>query len=304
LPVQIVEAGPDCQGVLPDYRGFFTARDNCGMAPLIQDPAPGTILTPEAPYIQVNIIATDFSNNTEKVTFDALLYDTIPPVIEVDSGFLSYKFESTSQMIASYHNSIGRFIDSRGGLDSVFHKKQLVTISGPGYNSSNFGIFYNTDNYVLGLDSTHLAALGMHIDPNPDYVNAGGPGDRYYQQYTGGSWENDTLEIGPPYNSERYGDFQYSFPTGPGLFNVSLYFTEIYWQEPGKRVFDVEIEGVTLLKDLDIFREIGFSKVLARTYPIEAFGETLDIRFTSKVDYAKVSGIIVTKRHDLHANNE
>ena len=306
IPIQTIYADENCEAILPNYLPDITVLDNCEGVILTQIPLPGYILNAANPYTEVIITAKDISGNLDVERFDVVLIDTIPPEIIMDSSMFITDIESTSQIMTAYHNSLGQFRDQHGGMDSTFYKKQLVTISGPGYNSDNFGIFYNMDHYILGLDSDGMADLGIYIDPEPMYVDAGGSGDdgKYpilFQQSEGYTWTNDTISIEPPFNSERFGEFEYNFYTGPGTFNVNIYFTEIYWTEPGRRIFDVVVEGETVISDLDIYAEIGFGNVLGRTFKAEAFGESLDIRFVSKTDYAKVSAILVSKYSNITA---
>ena len=85
------------------------------------------------------------------------------------------------------------------------------------------------------------------------------------------------------YHSERWADtpFTYEIPLPDGSFNVSLYFAELYSkaQAPNKRVFDVTIEGVTLLDDLDIFLEVGGNTSMIRDFPVDVSDGALTIDF-------------------------
>jgi hypothetical protein len=85
------------------------------------------------------------------------------------------------------------------------------------------------------------------------------------------------------YQSERWADtpFTYEIPLPDGTFNVSLYFAELYSkaQAPNKRVFDVTIEGVTLLDDLDIFQEVGGNTSMIRDFPVDVSDGALTVDF-------------------------
>ncbi len=66
------------------------------------------------------------------------------------------------------------------------------------------------------------------------------------------------------YSSERFGHFSYTFPVAPGIYTAILHFSEAYHgpSNPGgggvgSRLFDVDFNGETLLKDFDIFKEAG-----------------------------------------------
>jgi len=67
------------------------------------------------------------------------------------------------------------------------------------------------------------------------------------------------------FRSERFGNLTYSLPVAQtGKYTVSLYFSEAWFgpENPGgggigSRVFDILVNGVTLKKNFDIFRESG-----------------------------------------------
>lgn len=102
------------------------------------------------------------------------------------------------------------------------------------------------------------------------------------------------------YKSERSGqggsDFVYNFG---GLivgqtYEVRLHFAEIYWNDAGKRSFDVLINGTQVLDDYDVYVEAGNA---ADTAVIEEFVATANtsgeivIDFVTEVNNAKVSAI-------------
>ena len=75
---------------------------------------------------------------------------------------------------------------------------------------------------------------------------------------------------------------EWDFPviTG-GQYEVRMYFAELSRCKVGNRVFDVEIEGVIVLDDFDIYSEAGSAcdVGIMRSHIITAEDETLDINF-------------------------
>ena len=71
------------------------------------------------------------------------------------------------------------------------------------------------------------------------------------------------------YATNRVGpSFLYSF--GPinllmpnEIYNVTLYFVELYWSHSGDRLFNVSANNVTILADFDIFKTAGVKPFLA-----------------------------------------
>ena len=75
------------------------------------------------------------------------------------------------------------------------------------------------------------------------------------------------------YSRERYGNFSYAIPVDEGEYAVTLHFAETYWgrENPGgggagSRIFDVFCNGVSLLRNLDIYRETGANRAFVKTF--------------------------------------
>src|SRR5207302_980552 len=83
-----------------------------------------------------------------------------------------------------------------------------------------------------------------------DYYSAGGD-----LLYTSDAIVNS--QDMPLYRSGRaglYGDFSYSIPMQNGSYTVTLHFAEIQYWNRGDRVFNVAINGSTVLSNFDILR--------------------------------------------------
>ena len=75
-----VDAGADCEAVLPDYTGDVTVTDNCDTNPdVTQSPAAGTTISGTSN--EVTLTVTDDAGNTDEVTFNVSVIDHIDPVI-------------------------------------------------------------------------------------------------------------------------------------------------------------------------------------------------------------------------------
>ncbi len=104
-------------------------------------------------------------------------------------------------------------------------------------------------------------------------------------------------ERGSPTNQ---GTFAYALPVANGTYTVVLHFAEIYWRNPGQRVFDVTLENVKVLDNYDVFVRAGNAAFTAKT---ETFTTTvsdgmLNLDFSALasdggVDRPKVSAIEV-----------
>jgi len=106
------------------------------------------------------------------------------------------------------------------------------------------------------------------------------------------------------YYGERYGHFTYAIPVATGRqYGLTLHFAETYFgpQNPGNggagsRVFDVYCNGVTLLRNFDIFKEAGgANRAVEKTFhglPASAGGKLL-LTFAPVKNYACVAAIEV-----------
>ncbi len=165
-----------------------------------------------------------------------------------------------------------------------------------------------TIQFTRVVDYASIAAIEI-VETSATRVNAGGGA---YTDGAGNVWAADTRFSGgstatranaiagttddPLYQSERYGNFGYQFPTGPGTYTVTLKFAEFYWSSAGQRVFDVLLEGQLVLDNFDIVQAAGGpNRAVDRTFTATVTGNNLDIEFRTVVDNAKVSAIEILR---------
>ncbi len=141
----------------------------------------------------------------------------------------------------------------------------FATNSGGGqYTSPSSGIVYQADtDYSGGTAASTTAAITGTSDP--------------------------TL-----YKSERYGNFSYNIPLANGNYTVTFKFAEIYWNAAGERIFNVSMQGTQVISNLDIYVQAGKNAAYDVSFPVSVTNGTLNINFTSVIDYAKVSAILIT----------
>lgn len=135
-------------------------------------------------------------------------------------------------------------------------------------------------------------------------INSGGGGltnwdaDRYF---TGGGSStttnaiSQTPEYAAMYQSQRLGNTTYRVPVPNGDYIVVLYFAETYFNAPLKRVFDVNIQDVNVLNQLDIFNLVGKNVGLEQYFRAKSVtnGE-LKIEFKNAThDQPSVAGIAI-----------
>jgi hypothetical protein len=99
------------------------------------------------------------------------------------------------------------------------------------------------------------------------------------------------------YQRERIGMSAYRVPVGAaGTFTVVMHLSENKFNAAGKRVFDVQAEGRTVVPGLDVYARAG-ARYRAHTvsFTADVSDGTLDLGFVKRVDNAKVSSIQVTR---------
>lgn len=100
------------------------------------------------------------------------------------------------------------------------------------------------------------------------------------------------------YQSNRYGN-NFTYTLGglkPGAaYAVQLQFAEAYWMSAGKRIFNVAINGTTVLSNFDIFAAAGgANKAVEEDFSAIADGNgVITLAFTSDADNAQINGIEV-----------
>jgi hypothetical protein len=100
----------------------------------------------------------------------------------------------------------------------------------------------------------------------------------------------------PLYQTERYDGFSYTFtglPAGSGCV-VTLKFSENYWTGAGERLFNVILNGTTVLSNFDIFADAGGQYIADdKTFSttVNSSGEIVIQFQNGSVDYAKIDAI-------------
>jgi len=96
------------------------------------------------------------------------------------------------------------------------------------------------------------------------------------------------------YETERYSMGSYKFTVPNGKYTVRLHFAETFEgiTGPEMRVFSVSVPGQAVLKDLDLFKTVGFLKPLVKEYKgVSVENGQLVIGFTPNIENPQICGI-------------
>jgi hypothetical protein len=168
--------------------------------------------------------------------------------------------------------------------------------------------------------SVTSSAVALTVNPSgggggttsgPVAINSGGPAVGPFQadvDFTGGSTASVTTAIDTSaatnpapqavYQSERWGAFTYSMPglTPGGPYTVRLHFAETVFTSTGQRVFNVSINGTSVLANFDIVATAGApNKATTQTFTTTADGGgQISVAFIQgPANWPKLSGLEV-----------
>ena len=85
------------------------------------------------------------------------------------------------------------------------------------------------------------------------------------------------------FQSIRVGEmFRYRFDLAPGNYVVRLLFAEIYWESGDAEMQDVYINGRKVIRDFNIFDEVGHDRATCKDFRVKPSGGELEIKFVGK----------------------
>jgi hypothetical protein len=95
------------------------------------------------------------------------------------------------------------------------------------------------------------------------------------------------------YQSERWetGRLQYQFSVTNGGYAVRLKFAEINFSQSGRRVFNIVINGQTVLSNFDIVAQAGPNTAIDKQFTVNVTGGKITIQLFGVVENPKISAI-------------
>jgi hypothetical protein len=169
---------------------------------------------------------------------------------------------------------------------------------------------------ALALVVFALATCGMaHAQTSAIRVKCGGPA---YTDSKGQAWSADkdfngglVSAVGGPVSGTTDpalfqdgrmpgdgGPLVYSFPVANGSYHANLYFAELYNSDSfvGGRVFNVKVEGTTVLQNFDIFKAAGANKALVKgvDFAVTDGAATIELDNIPGHDRGKIAAIEIT----------
>ena len=185
-------------------------------------------------------------------------------------------------------------------------------------SSVDTGLTNGTSYYykVAAVNSVGTSAQSNEVSATPSTavaveINSGGSASAPFVadvDFSGGTAASTTAAINtsqligtiPPQavlQTNRYGNITYTIPgfTASSAHTVTLYFAESYWTASGKRKFNVQANGTTVISNLDIYASAGGqNKAIQRSFTTSAnaSGQVV-LKFVTVTDNAQINGIVV-----------
>lgn len=193
---------------------------------------------------------------------------------------------------------------------------QTIRIAGTGryYRILNQGFGTN-----VKLDIAEVSAVGQIIAPvetridvastQRNFVDSKGSLWRYDMYYNTGtvskltginiaSTTDDSIYLTERLDPEAAPALSYRFAAANGNYTLRLHFAETSATlfAVGKRVFDIKVENVVMIDNLDIFSEAGGNTALIKSLPVTLSDGELNIDFVRQVNDPNIRGIELIPR--------
>ena len=141
-------------------------------------------------------------------------------------------------------------------------------------------------------------AFALRINAGGAATTDGGNAWAADKYFLGGKTSSTSATVSSPSprvdRDQRVGATGYDIPVpAAGTYRLRLHVTENYFAAAGKRDFDVTAEGMPLVTDLDVYRNVGKNRTYVIDQPVTVTDGTLSLRFPVRVNNAAVSGIEV-----------
>ena len=228
-------------------------------------------ITADGRYIAFLSDASNLVSNDTNSTSDAFLHDRLTgttsrvsanargeqgngpsrlTAMSSDGRSLVFASDATN-FVANDRNDAGDvFVQQRRDVVAI-----RINVGGAGFTDSRGHFWMPERGFNTGIVSAFTSAVANTTD------------DVLYQTER---WDQNTQP-----------ELQYTFPVPSGVYVVRLHFAENYVRNfgVGRRVFDVDMEGVRRFNNIDIFAEVGARAALVKSAMVNVTDGQLNILF-------------------------
>ncbi len=265
----------------------------------VEDTFTVTVGNPQAPEV-IEPIEDVFANGSTVTTIDVSA-----AVQDPDGTVLTYDVTSSNT------NLVSPAIDANGILTLAYN--------GPETQGEAEILVTATDIDGLSVEIPFIVTVNPGIIEGATLINSGGSS---YRDSASQLWQADinfpitedtnTAKTSFPidgteedliYQQYRWGQtFSADVPLDNGAYEVTLRFSENFFDTPDSRVFDVALEGEVVLDDLDVFTQAGGKHIALDEkfiVDIKDGDEDLDIDFSASVNNAMISAISIVPKGNI-----
>ncbi|MEK9181510.1 MAG: malectin [Patescibacteria group bacterium] len=173
-------------------------------------------------------------------------------------------------------------------------------IGDPSCNSSNPNRIEREIKASYGVGAASVVPVALINSGGGAYTDSLSRSWSADNSFSGGSLYSTTNSIigtsdQTLYQDLRYGNMTYTVTglTPSASYTVILKFAEIFWSSPGQRVFNVNINGTSVLTNFDIIQDVGSNfKAVDKSFSATANGSgQIIIQFITVVDNAQINAI-------------
>jgi N-acetylneuraminic acid mutarotase len=201
-----------------------------------------------------------------------------------------YEYETTlaagnHTVVVEYFEGYGNALAKLTWARKATPGEGIVRInSGDGAYADSFNNFWEADSYFTNANPTQPITVTQSEEAQPIWNTT-----------------DDKLYI-----NEHATAFHYDVPLPDGNYTVRLHFTELFFNAPGVRRFNVDIQGTRVMAGFDIYGQAGKAALITKSFNAAvtpATNHTLTINFTKTFDNAVVQAIDIypTGSVDLNA---
>ncbi len=108
------------------------------------------------------------------------------------------------------------------------------------------------------------------------------------------------------YMSDRWASaLSYELAMDPGLYDLTLHFSESFWEADGERIFDIFVEGLRVASGIDLHAEAGANQAYDLVLPkLPITDGALSLELIATEDNVSLSGILVSSAGAAYSEYE
>ncbi|MCO6047518.1 malectin domain-containing carbohydrate-binding protein [Aeoliella sp. ICT_H6.2] len=255
---------------------------------------------------QVITLTNNGVSGAPDITIDPALAELTPSTTP-----FSFQFEASTPIVLAAGQSTTVTIQYSPTAEAIDTATLSIPHDGDGspldIALSGTGVAETTDENILyrvnaggsELAGTPVWTEDSSANPSP-YSNAQTDGNSGTNSNTETVSYDSSVPVGTPtelFQTQRFdnpsgGNMEWDFDVSPGIYEVRLYFVEVYSDTyvEGGRVFDISIEDAVVEPNYDIYADVGELTAVMKSYLVSS-DANLDIDFGRVTQNPTVAGI-------------